>query len=196
MISQPNIDKERIKVKNIFFTWSNFISLTRIFVSAPVIYLHYTNGHRITLAIVILIAYGVLSDYLDGYVARKTGNITEWGKALDPVADKVTAFFLFAYTVFLERIPVWFFVVGIIRDVLILAGSAYIQQTKGKVAMAVMSGKVSVNALAAYWISAFFFPEATGWQHFFMGCSLTLMIFSFFDYFHRYNQIRKGLDFN
>src|SRR5699024_6428506 len=125
------------------------------------------------------IIYGVLSDYLDGYVARKTNNVTEWGKALDPIADKITAFFLFAYAVFIGRIPVWFFIIGIVRDALILGGSSYIQRTRGKVAMAVTSGKVSVNALAAYWISAFFFPEATEFQHFFMGCSLALMIFSF-----------------
>ncbi len=196
MIGQSNINKEKVQVKDLTFTWSNFISLTRIFIAAPVIYMHYTNGHRITLPITILIIYGVLSDYLDGYVARKTNNVTEWGKALDPIADKVTAFFLFAYTVYIGWIPLWFFVVGVVRDALILGGSAYIQQTKGKVAMAIMSGKVSVNALAAYWISVFFFPGATGFQHFFMGCSLVLMIFSFFDYFHRFNQIRKGLDFN
>lgn len=196
MISQFNNDREKVEVKDILFTWSNFISLTRVFVAVPVIYLHYTNGQQITPVITVLILYGVISDYLDGYVARITNQVSEWGKALDPVADKITAFFLFFYTVFIGWIPLWFFIVAIVRDILIMGGSIYLQQTRGKIAMALMSGKVSVNALAAYWISVFFFPEATGVHHFFMGCSLSLMIFSFFDYLHRFNQIRKGLAFN
>lgn len=196
MTTQPNIENKQIEVKRAIFTWSNFISLTRIFIAVPIIYLHYTNGQQITPAIIALTFYGIFSDYLDGYIARKTHSVSEWGKALDPVADKITAFLLFFYAVVIGRIPLWFFVVAIVRDILILGGSLYIQQAKGKVAMAVMSGKVSVNALAAYWISAFFFPEALSVQHFFMGCSLALMLFSFIDYLYRFNQIRRGSDFS
>jgi phosphatidylglycerophosphate synthase len=196
LIAQPNTEQDQIVVKNILFTWSNLISLTRVFIAAPIIYLHYTNGGQITLPIILLVFYGIFSDYLDGIVARRTGQVSEWGKILDPIADKATAFFLFFYAVVIGRIPVWFFVVAIVRDVLIMAGSIYIQRTRGKVAMAVMSGKVSVNALAAYWISVFFFPEAVGFQLFFMGCSLALMLFSFMDYVHRFNLIHKGIDFN
>lgn len=196
MISQQNIDRKKVEVKDILFTWSNFISLTRVFIAVPITYLHYTNGQQITPTILALVFYGIVSDYLDGFVARKTGQITEWGKILDPIADKMTAFLLFLYAVFIGRIPVWFFIVAIVRDVLIMGGSIFIQRTKGKVAMAIMSGKVSVNALAAYWISAFFFPEATAVHHFFLGCTLALMLFSFMDYFYRFNQIHKGIDFN
>lgn len=196
MISQPNIDREPVEVKDFLFTWSNFISFTRIFIAVPVIYLHYVNGGRISPPIVVLVAYGIFSDFLDGYVARKTSQVSEWGKVLDPIADKITAFFLFLYTVVIGRIPSWFFVLAVIRDVVIMTGSIYLKQTRGKVAMAIMSGKVSVNALAAYWISVFFFPEATAAHHFFMGCSLALMVFSFIDYLYRFNQIYKGIDYN
>lgn len=143
-----------------------------------------------------LVFYGIISDYLDGYIARKTNSISEWGKTLDPIADKVSAFVLFLYAVWIGLIPLWFLMIELVRDLLILSGSVYIQQQYDKVAMAVMSGKWSVNALAAYWMCAFFLPNILWPQLFFMGLSLTLMLLSFFDYLYRFIQIQKGVEFN
>ena len=178
-----------------FFTWSNLISLSRIFIAFPVIFLHYTNGMRPTWGIAVLLFYCVISDYLDGYIARRKNQISEWGKILDPIADKVAAFFLFVYAVWVGLIPLWIFAIELTRDLLILAGSMYIQQRHGKVAMAVMSGKWSVNALAAYWLCAFLGPHVLPPQFFFMGCSLTLMVLSFVDYIQRFIQIQQGAIF-
>ncbi|HYW33838.1 MAG TPA: CDP-alcohol phosphatidyltransferase family protein [Balneolaceae bacterium] len=183
------------KISSALFTWSNLISFSRIFIAFPVIILHYRNGMKPTWGIAVLLFYGVISDYLDGYIARKTGNISEWGKIFDPVADKISAFLLFGYAVWAGLIPLWFFLIELVRDLLILGGSLYIQQRRGKVAMAEMSGKWCVNALAAYWLCAFFGPEVMPPQLIFMGCSLSLMVLSFVDYIHRFNQIRQGAAF-
>jgi len=191
-----NIDQQNVDVKQDLFTWSNFISFTRILVAVPVVYLHYTNGQQITPLITALVLYGIISDYLDGYVARLTNQVSEWGKILDPVADKICAFVLFFYAVYIGIIPLWFFIVEIARDAFIMGGSLYIQQLRGKVAMAVMSGKISVNVLGLYWLSVFFYPDAVAAHEMLMGASLALMFFSFFDYLHRFNLIRKGVEFN
>ena len=196
MSGTENIDGKRISVKQKLFTWSNLISLSRICITVPVIYLHYNNGQQITWTIGLLIFYGFISDYLDGFVARKMDEVSEWGKVLDPVADKISAFVLFLYTVYIGLIPLWFLLLEVARDLIILSGSAYLQLRHGKVAMAVMSGKWSVNALAGYWMSAFFFPELLGVQYFFMGIALALMFLSCIDYFQRFKQIQAGLEFN
>jgi CDP-diacylglycerol--glycerol-3-phosphate 3-phosphatidyltransferase len=191
-----NIDGEKISVKDHVFTWPNFISLTRLLIVVPVIYLHMRNNFQADIVITLLIVYGIFSDYLDGLVARKTDEVSELGKILDPVADKLLAFFLFAYTVWLGWIPVWYFVIGVARDLMIMAGSAYIKRIRGKVAMAVMSGKISVNIMAMYWVSVFFLRDATDLHTFLMIVSVFMMVFSFIHYLHRFNQIRKGADFN
>ncbi len=186
----------KIKVSSTLFTWSNLISFSRIFVAAPIILLHQNNEQQITWIIGILVVCGLLSDYFDGLIARKTNTISEWGKVLDPFADKFTAFLLLLYTVIIDYIPLWFLIIEIARDLIIVSGSLYIRKLRGKVPMSVMAGKWSVNVLAAYWMSAFFLPDLAWLQHFLLGCTLTLMLFSLIDYLYRFNQIKNGLEFN
>lgn len=177
-------------------TWSNTISFSRILVAFPVVYLHYQNNFQFNSTILILIFYGVISDYLDGYIARKTNTISEIGKIADPVADKLCALVLFIYTVWIGWIPLWFLLLAMARDISIMIGSYYIKKKYDKVAMAIMSGKISVNVLALYWISIFFFPEAQNVHMFLMSCSVTLMVISWVDYFNRYRLIMNGAEFN
>lgn len=178
------------------FTWSNLISFSRIFVAIPVIWLHQSNELQITWLIGLLVFYGIISDYLDGMIARRTDTISEWGKILDPFADKFTALLLFVYTVIIGYIPLWFLIVEIARDVVIASGSLYIKKTRGATPMSVMSGKWSVNALSAYWMSAFFLPDLIWFQQFWLGCTLALMFFSFIDYLYLFKQIKTGMAFN
>jgi CDP-diacylglycerol--glycerol-3-phosphate 3-phosphatidyltransferase len=191
-----HVDGKKVLVRNDIFTWSNLISLTRVLVTVPIIYVHYQNNKEVSQLVTILIFYGALSDYLDGLVARLRNEISELGKMLDPIADKVMAFLLFFYTVWLGWIPVWFFLIGVVRDLLIMLGSWYIKKKRGKVAMSTMSGKISVNILALYWMSVFFLPDAGNAHGVLMICSLVMMAISFVDYFYRYKKILDGAEFN
>ncbi len=193
---KKNIDGKTIEVSGKVFTWSNFISFSRFLIAIPIVYLHYHNNKNYNAVIVVLVVYGVVSDYLDGLVARKTNTVSEVGKIIDPVSDKLSAVILFIYTVWIGWVPLWFLIANIIRDSLILLGSSFIKLRYGKVAMSVMSGKISVNFLALYWISVFFIRDA-GTVHYVLLIATTVtMTFSFFDYFNRYRQIMVGAKFN
>ena len=146
--------------------------------------------------VIVLIVYAVISDYLDGLVARRTNSISEIGKMIDPISDKLCAGALFIYTVWLGWVPIWFLVFFVIRDVLILTGSSFIKVRYGKVAMSTMSGKISVNVISAYWISVFFFREAEMIHEIFLWMSVAIMVISFLDYFNRYRKIMSGAQFN
>ncbi|SMO69953.1 CDP-alcohol phosphatidyltransferase family protein [Gracilimonas mengyeensis] len=191
-----NIDGKKVQVTGRFFTWSNMMSFSRILVAFPIVYIHYHNDFEVNNAIYALILYGVLSDYLDGFIARQTNTISEVGKMIDPVADKLCALVLFIYTVWIGWIPLWFLLFAMARDISIMVGSYYIKKKYDKVAMAIMSGKISVNVLALYWIAVFFFPEAQNVHLFLMASSVTLMVISWVDYFNRYRLIMSGAEFN
>ncbi len=193
----PNIDGKIIPVKTEVLTLANAISLSRALIAVPILMLHHASGKEANWLIVALIAYAFISDYLDGYFARKFNQVTEFGKVADPLADKICAIILFFYAVLIDIIPVFFLVIMILRDGLILTGSLMIKRKRGKYAMSVVSGKVAVNVLAIYWIVAFFFPERQQTIEFLMWLSLILMIYSLGSYVHRYILIqKKGAEFN
>ena len=75
------------RIKGQIFKIPNLITSLRILIIIPYI-IFFLNDNYI-LAVVMLLLSG-LSDLLDGIVARKFDQITELGKVLDPVADKLT----------------------------------------------------------------------------------------------------------
>ena len=196
MSVQNNIDGRKIEVTGKLFTISNFISFSRIFIVIPVVYRHYINGYSVDAIIILLIGYGIISDYLDGFVARKTNTISEIGKMIDPISDKIAAGLLFIYTVVIGWIPFWFLWLFIARDILILIGSSFIKLRYGKVAMSTISGKISVNVISLYWISIFFFRSASLAHAILLWASVAIMLFSFIMYLLRYRNIMNGARFN
>lgn len=69
------------------FTIPNFISFVRILLIIPLVYAFYIGNY--VLAAGLLLASG-LSDMVDGFIARKLNQVSELGKMLDPIADKLT----------------------------------------------------------------------------------------------------------
>jgi CDP-diacylglycerol--glycerol-3-phosphate 3-phosphatidyltransferase len=192
-----NIDGKIIPVKQEVLTLANAISLSRALIAVPILMLHHASGKEANWLIIALIGYAFVSDYLDGYFARKMNQVTEFGKVVDPLADKICAIILFFYAVFIGIIPLFFFVIMVVRDLLILTGSLMIKKKRGKYAMSVISGKVAVNVLAVYWLVAFFFPEREQTIEFLMWLSLILMLYSLGSYVHRYILIqKKGAEYN
>jgi len=97
-----------------------------------------TRGYCIAAAAVFLIA--ALSDIVDGYLARKFGQITDIGKFLDPLADKVLVTTALVLLVNLGRCPAWIALVIILREI-IITGLRGIAQTGGEIIAASQLGK-------------------------------------------------------
>lgn len=71
---------------------SNILSASRVILAIPAMYLILTGSYSFAVLVGILAG---LTDFLDGFIARKTDKVTELGKILDPLGDKVFLF-LFA----------------------------------------------------------------------------------------------------
>jgi len=81
-----------------------------------------------------------MTDFYDGYVARKYNLITDLGKLLDPIADKILVLAAFLAFVEMRLIPAWMVVVIIFRE-LVITGIRIIGVSKGKILAASMVGK-------------------------------------------------------
>lgn len=132
------------------WTISNILSALRIVLVVPMTYcllVEFPYHRWVTVGIILL---AVATDFFDGYLARLKHQVTEVGKILDPIADKI-AVGVFAIALVLNGdIPLWYVVVVLLRDILILLGAVYIKMVKGIVPQSNWPGKIAVAIIAAY----------------------------------------------
>jgi len=91
--------------------------------------------------------FGVASitDFLDGYVARKTGQITKFGIILDPIADKFLVISALVLLVDMARLSAWIAIIIIVREFLV-TGLRAVALSKDIVIPAEMGGKLKTTA--------------------------------------------------
>ncbi|WP_294985098.1 CDP-diacylglycerol--glycerol-3-phosphate 3-phosphatidyltransferase [uncultured Fenollaria sp.] len=96
---------------------ANKITMFRILLLPIFVLSYYYDQSGISSLAIFLL--GSFSDFLDGYVARKYDMITDFGKFIDPIADKILV--LSAFILFIERgfVEPWVVIVVLFRELLI-----------------------------------------------------------------------------
>lgn len=129
-------------------TVSNLLSLIRALLTIPFTLVMLSDMPDARWWGIGLLALAALTDKLDGDIARKFGQVTEWGKILDPLADKIGMAVLALVLVHLGLIPLWLVAVILARDLLILVGGLYLKARRGYVEPSNTLGKWTVGVLA------------------------------------------------
>lgn len=150
------------------------------------VYLNATSIADYNLAALIVILSGI-TDFLDGYIARHYNMITEFGKFLDPLADKLTqAALLICVT---DRFPALWYLVAIFavkEGVMALAGVLLLRKNK-KLDGALWYGKVSTAVLYVVLVVLIFVPMIDiKLANTFIAICGGLMIFAFIRYMMEY----------
>jgi len=98
------------------FTYANIVTLSRFFM-APMflIFMLSDTPSGSTTALVIFIV-AALSDWLDGFLARRYGEVTDHGVFLDPLADKVLTTSAFVALYMLNLMAGWMLAIIVLRD--------------------------------------------------------------------------------
>lgn len=129
---------------NKILTISNFITFLRMFSGIPLIlFLERMNiSNEYFYYSIYVVLFIVISDVLDGYIARKTNTVNSLGKILDPVADKICLMCVLVYLIDLYHIPfLVFFILLSIRDVVLISYTVYLILYKNIVTQANDWGK-------------------------------------------------------
>ena len=146
-------------------TIPNVISFVRL-ATVPVFIWLFVSGYEN--AAVILYAAGAWSDFFDGYIARRTSSVTELGKLLDPLADRIFIAALVIALVVRRTLPWWVAVIILGRDLLVVSLFPYLERRKiQRIAVNRVGKTATASLLAGLTMLAYSettFPGAGGFE--------------------------------
>jgi CDP-diacylglycerol--glycerol-3-phosphate 3-phosphatidyltransferase len=115
--------------------WPNKLSFFRLFLIPVILIILYSNiEYSIYIATIVFII-AALTDAIDGYIARTRNQITDFGKFIDPLVDKILVVSILVYLVGVQSIPDWIVIIIIGREFAI-SGYRIIAASKGVVVAA------------------------------------------------------------
>ena len=121
-------------------TLPNILTCVRVLLIPVFMVLAYQNNMPCDIAALIVYVVACLTDYVDGYLARKNNQVTNFGKFMDPVADKLLV--MAALLIFIEdgTIPAWAVAIILGRE-FIVSALRMVAASEGLVIAANMWGK-------------------------------------------------------
>jgi CDP-diacylglycerol--glycerol-3-phosphate 3-phosphatidyltransferase len=165
---------------------ANRLTVLRIILAFVFMFFLFCHGlwaKGLSLAIFI---FAALSDFFDGRIAHKKNMVTDFGKLMDPIADKILVLAAFTAFVQMQLIDAWMFVIIVSREILITSLRLF-ALNKGKVLSAAKAGKhktVSQMAVILYILGFIvlkeimlaFFTWNPAWERFFRDNVYILML--------------------
>jgi len=180
--------------KNKYFTVSNFLSFIRLLLIIPIwIFMNKFPEQTFRYLVAATGIFAAITDVLDGYAARKLNTVTEAGKIIDPLADKVLVGFVILRLFMMGEIPVYYFIMIIGRDLLILFGGLVIAAKTKFVIPSDRWGKAAVVSVSL--VLLLILLNADDNSVYFNGLfflSVGLILISFSNYFFKAIKTLKG----
>ena len=137
------------------WTPSNMLSFLRVLLVIPfALLLRDVHENQLLLGAIALIAYA--SDLLDGWIARTFEGESRLGRIIDPIADKIFIIVAVVVMVTEELLPLWFVLVVVGRDLIILLGGLHLRSRTGITVQSNMVGKAAVVSIGLVLLAAVF----------------------------------------
>ena len=181
---------DRERMRDSFWTAANVLSLLRVALVAPTLWAIWMGESHQTLMLVLVWTM-IVSDWLDGILARYRGETSRWGRILDPLADKLAIDSIAVALVLLKGLPAWVAVVVVTRDVCILLAGAFLLKRERAVPPSNLWGKLTSLSMALLLLAyATDFYEV---QALLLVCSGSLLVLSLASYgWAFYGRLRKA----
>ncbi len=97
----------------------NILSLIRIILVPLFLFFFFSNSNNSIFLSLLIFTVASITDFFDGFIARKFNQISTLGKFLDPLADKILTLSVFSSFLFLDIISYWMFFLIISRDIIV-----------------------------------------------------------------------------
>ena len=120
----------------------NMLTIIR-FLLIPFIYFALINKHFLTALLIFTVS--AITDVLDGFIARKFNYITDIGKLMDPLADKLTQVSLLLGLCILKILPLWIFIVVFIKELALVISASVLYSKNDVVVYSKWYGKLATT---------------------------------------------------
>lgn len=122
----------------------NILSVIRIILVFVFIYLFFADYPNNLIAALLIFLLAGATDIVDGYLARKYNWITDVGKIIDPLADKMMQCTVLVCMLIKKLLPVWLVIPFIVKELVILTGGFFVSKKISKVVVSNIFGKATV----------------------------------------------------
>ena len=149
------------------------------------------KGTATEIAALVLFAAASFTDFLDGYIARRDNLVTNFGKFMDPLADKLLVCSAMICLIELGRLPAWIVIIIIARE-FIISGFRLVASDNGVVIAASYWGKFKTVSQMFMIMLLIIHPEGTVFywlEQLLINVSLILTIVSLMDYLMKNKQV-------
>jgi len=119
---------------------ANRLTMLRIVFTFIFMFFLFRQGFWFKVLSLVIFISAAISDYLDGFIAQKNNMVTDFGRLMDPIADKILVLAAFAAFVQMQLIEAWMFMIIVSREILITSLRLF-ALNKGKVLSAARAGK-------------------------------------------------------
>jgi len=137
----------------------NILTVSRVVLAIVLVFLLEEGSSMGNILAVIVFALAASTDFYDGHLAKKRGMVSNFGKIMDPIADKILILSTFGVFAHIGQIAWWMFIVIAIREILVTA-SRLVMMGQGQVLAAERAGKiktvvqiVAVSAILLYLVA-------------------------------------------
>ncbi|WP_142559159.1 CDP-diacylglycerol--glycerol-3-phosphate 3-phosphatidyltransferase [Streptococcus mitis] len=169
----------------------NILTIGRIlFIPIFVLFLSFGEFPLLHGVAAIIFSLASITDYLDGYLARKWGVVSNFGKFADPMADKLLVMSAFIMLVGLNMAPAWVVAIIICRELAVTGLRLLLVETGGTVLAAAMPGKIKTFSQMFAIIFLLFHWNFLGQLMLYIALFFT--IYSGYDYFKGSAYLFKG----
>jgi len=165
----------------------NKLTILRVLMIPVIVVCLYLPGDSYRIAAIVFFILACLTDFFDGYLARSRQLITDFGKFLDPVADKLLVLSTMIMLVHLQLLPAWVVIIVLARE-LSVDGLRMVAAARNTVIAAGKSGKIKTTFQMILIISLLVFrlPAFSVWPLSVLTILvLILTLYSGAEYFHK-----------
>ncbi|MGC8627037.1 MAG: CDP-alcohol phosphatidyltransferase family protein [Acidimicrobiales bacterium] len=125
----------------------NAVTMPRLLLPPLFVWLLAQPGHRDWFPAAVLLGFLGFTDWLDGQLARRLGQVTKLGKVLDPTADRVLLATAVVSILVVGAVPLAIAAVAIAREALVAAGAVYLAMAGAKRIDVTLMGKAGTFGL-------------------------------------------------